>query len=255
MTLIAAHEVVNDTVGGLTLAVTWCMVCQATIVFLRKVGDRDFTFGNLRTLWRASAVLYDVETSSHWLLSTGEAQSGPLAGSFLEVAASVVRDWAGWRDDHPQGTIVDDAERGPAERERLFLYDARGLDGLGVVVRFGAAARLLALKELDQRTLVEVRVGDESIVVIYSLKHRILHAYGTNLDGTALSLELRRDGDGRPIELIERGGTRPASAQRLPDAQGPFPRLFPGRDDVERRCAAGTLAVRQRRNSLAWRRG
>ncbi len=208
LTLIAAHEVVNDTVGGVALAITWCVTCQAPVVFLRKLDDRELTLGNSRTAWRASAVLYDVETSSQWLQSTGEARSGPLAGRFLEVAPSVVRDWAGWRDDHPQGTIVDDAERGPAERERLFLYDARGLDSLGIVLRCGAAARLLPLKELDARTIVEERVGEESILVIYSSKHRMLHAYEPSVEGLPLSLELRRDGEGRPIELVERGGAR-----------------------------------------------
>ena len=39
------HEIVNDTVGGMPIAVTWCPLCNSSVVFDRRVGGRTLSFG------------------------------------------------------------------------------------------------------------------------------------------------------------------------------------------------------------------
>src|ERR687887_2078029 len=39
------HEIVNDTVGGTPVAVTFCPLCNTAIVFDRRVAGRTLTFG------------------------------------------------------------------------------------------------------------------------------------------------------------------------------------------------------------------
>jgi len=34
------HEIVNDTVGGVPIAITWCPLCNSSVVFDRRVGGR-----------------------------------------------------------------------------------------------------------------------------------------------------------------------------------------------------------------------
>lgn len=213
LTLIASHEVVNDVVGEVAVAVTWCVTCQAPVVFRRELDGKRLSFGNAREAWRASMLLYDVETQTRWVQASGIAHAGPLEGRFLETLPSVVVEWASWRTDHPQSQWVDGSDeltlrRAGDDRERLFLFDERGLDSMGVVLREGAAARLLPLRVLEQKTLWKERVGEQPLVAIYSVKHRLLHAYDARVDGVELDFELVRGADGRPLELREKGGDR-----------------------------------------------
>ena len=43
--ILMYHEIVNDTVNGEPVAVTFCPLCNASIVFERRVGGRVLDFG------------------------------------------------------------------------------------------------------------------------------------------------------------------------------------------------------------------
>lgn len=58
------HEIVNDTVGNVPVAVTYCPLCNAGIVFDRHVGDRLLNFGTTGKLRRSDLVMYDRQTES-----------------------------------------------------------------------------------------------------------------------------------------------------------------------------------------------
>ena len=64
-------EIVNDTVGGTPIVVTWCPLCMTTIVYERTVGDEVYDFGMAGKLMQRGAarvskclVLYDHQTRS-----------------------------------------------------------------------------------------------------------------------------------------------------------------------------------------------
>jgi Protein of unknown function (DUF3179) len=62
--LLSLHEVVNDVVGGVPIAVTWCPLCASAVGYDRRVGDRAQTFGVSGYLYRANLMLFDRETGS-----------------------------------------------------------------------------------------------------------------------------------------------------------------------------------------------
>src|SRR5687767_13128251 len=78
------REIINDTLGGMAIVVTWCSRCHDAVVFLRKVKEKTLTFGIEGSLWLNNMVMYDEETGSQWVQFTGEAKSGPLEGTELE---------------------------------------------------------------------------------------------------------------------------------------------------------------------------
>ena len=43
--ILTWHEIVNDELGGVPLSVTFCPLCNASIVFDRRAGDRILDFG------------------------------------------------------------------------------------------------------------------------------------------------------------------------------------------------------------------
>ncbi len=60
------HEIVNDVVDGLPVAVTFCPLCNASIVFDRQVGDRTLDFGTTGKLRKSDLIMYDRQTESWW---------------------------------------------------------------------------------------------------------------------------------------------------------------------------------------------
>ncbi len=87
------HEIVNDTVGGVPVAVTYCPLCNSAVVFDRRLGSRVLDFGTTGKLRRSDLVMYDRQTESWWQQFLGEAIIGELMGARLDMLPSRVESW------------------------------------------------------------------------------------------------------------------------------------------------------------------
>ncbi|MDA4846905.1 DUF3179 domain-containing protein [Hoeflea poritis] len=127
------HEIVNDTVGGLPVTVTYCPLCNAALVFDRRIGGAADTFGTTGKLRNSDLVMYDRRTESWWQQFTGEAIAGELTGMKLELIPSRLESWKNFKTRHPDGKVLvpnnpgmRDYGRNPYERydtrDRPFLY-------------------------------------------------------------------------------------------------------------------------------------
>jgi hypothetical protein len=104
--VLTLHEIVNDVVGGVPVAVTYCPLCNTGIVFKREVGGRVLRLGVSGLLRNSNLVIWDDTTESLWQQLTGEAIVGDLAGTRLEgVASSTVR-WADFKATFPDGEVL-----------------------------------------------------------------------------------------------------------------------------------------------------
>ena len=85
------HEIVNDTVQNVPISVTFCPLCNASLVFKRQLGDRVLDFGTTGRLRNSDMVMYDRQTETWWQQFTGEAIVGELLGSKLnELPAQII---------------------------------------------------------------------------------------------------------------------------------------------------------------------
>jgi len=100
------HEIVNDTLAGRPISVTYCPLCNAAIVFDRTVEGRETTFGTTGKLRNSDLVMYDRETESWWQQFTGEAITGSRTGARLDVIPSRLQSWQSFRDAHPDGEVL-----------------------------------------------------------------------------------------------------------------------------------------------------
>jgi hypothetical protein len=92
------HEIVNDIVGGVPVAVTYCPLCNAAIVFERRLPDgRASQFGTTGKLRRSDLVMYDRATESWWQQFSGEAIVGALAGARLRMLPARLESFAEFR--------------------------------------------------------------------------------------------------------------------------------------------------------------
>ncbi len=100
------HEIVNDTVGGVPLAVTYCPLCNSAVAYDRRVDGRVMSFGTSGLLWNSALVMYDRQTETLWSHFNGEAIVGILTGTELETFPVATVPWGVWRDAHPDGLVL-----------------------------------------------------------------------------------------------------------------------------------------------------
>lgn len=100
------RELLNDTVGGKPIAITWCSLCFSAIVFDRQTQSGLLELGIAGSLWHDNMVMYDTKTQSLWSQIRGEAMSGPLQGIKLTRLASDVMTWNAWKREHPETTVA-----------------------------------------------------------------------------------------------------------------------------------------------------
>lgn len=96
--------VVNDTISGRQLLVTFIRSTESGAVFDRRVDGRTLTFTEIDG---NSDAIEDNETGSHWNKLTGEAVSGPLAGKSLAKVPFTLAFWFGWSDHYPETRLYD----------------------------------------------------------------------------------------------------------------------------------------------------
>lgn len=148
------HEIVNDRVGGVPLAVTFCPLCNAAMVFDRRVGDAVLDFGVSGKLRHSDMIMYDRQTESWWQQATAQAIVGDLAGTHLTQLPGWMESWAAFAARNPDGLVMDEPDwprsygRNPYVgydgSARPFLYDGadppHGIHPLERVVRVGNRA-------------------------------------------------------------------------------------------------------------------
>lgn len=105
--LLNSHEVVNDTVGGQPIVVTWCPLANLAVVYSRRLDHTARVFEASGSLLKNTVVLIDYETDSLWTAISGEALTGPEAGKRLTILPSAQQvPWGTWVRMHPETTIA-----------------------------------------------------------------------------------------------------------------------------------------------------
>jgi hypothetical protein len=104
--ILVWHEIVNDTLGGRPIAVTYCPLCNSAVVFDRRVGRRALTFGTTGKLRNSDLVMWDRQTQSWWQQFSGTALVGRYAGTQLQPLESQVLSWAQFKAAYPRGDVL-----------------------------------------------------------------------------------------------------------------------------------------------------
>ncbi len=100
------HEIVNDTVNGLPIAVTFCPLCNSAVVYDRRVDGRVLSFGTTGKLRNSDLVMYDRQTESWWQQFLGECFVGELVGKQLPLVASRVESVERFAERFPNGNVL-----------------------------------------------------------------------------------------------------------------------------------------------------
>jgi Protein of unknown function (DUF3179) len=182
--ILVWHEIANDTLGGRPIAVTYCPLCNSSLVFDRRVRGRTLTFGTTGNLRNSDLVMWDRQTESWWQQLTAEAVVGELTGARLPVLPSQVLGWADFKRLHPEGDVLSrdtgvprDYGRNPyAGYDRPdsepFLFEGETDDRLPpkerVVAVFSDRETLVVpFSRLAREPVVQTEAGGRPVVVFY----------------------------------------------------------------------------------------
>lgn len=197
------HEIVNDTLGDVPVAVTFCPLCNTAIAFDRRAGDRVLDFGTTGNLRHSDLIMWDRQTESWWQQITGEAIVGELTGTQLEFLPAGIVSWEEFKQAFPGGEVLSrdtghrrDYGRNPYPgyddiNKSPFLFRGRPDGRLPAMTRvvgleINGDARAFPFPDLAERGVVHATVGDQAIVLF----HR---------SGTASALDRREIAEARDV--------------------------------------------------------
>lgn len=182
--ILTWHELVNDTVAGVPVTLSYCPLCNSAIMYDRRLGERVLDFGTSGSLYHSSLVMYDRQTESLWTHFDGTAVAGVLTGSALTTLPVATTSWDDFRRAFPDGRVLTrttghsrDYGRNPYvgyddAGERPFLFEGAIDDRLEpkarvVVVRAdGEPAVALPRGELVDDGVVEFRAHGRDLVAV-----------------------------------------------------------------------------------------
>jgi hypothetical protein len=102
------HEIVNDTIAGIPVAITWCPLCGSAVGFIRELNGEITEFGVSGVLYNSDLVLYDRATETLWDQIETRGIVGPLTGTELELVPITMTRWGKWKTAHPDTLVLSD---------------------------------------------------------------------------------------------------------------------------------------------------
>jgi len=102
--ILVYHEIVNDQVGGLPVAITYCPLTATAQGFLRG----DATLGVSGQLLNSNLVMYDRESGSYFSQIAATGLTGPLEGRTLQEVGLTWTTWERWQAVHPETRVLSD---------------------------------------------------------------------------------------------------------------------------------------------------
>jgi len=223
--IINWHELANDVVGGVPVALAYCTLCSSGILYEAQVGGTVITFRTSGLLYRSNKLMYDVETTTLWNQFTGEPAIGKLVGSGikLNMLPMTLTTWAEWLSLHPDTRVLDintgyfrnyasEGEPGAAYNDYFAdpeLWFPVGQDDdrmwpktLVFGLELQGHSRAYPIDSLKLNPLLNDKVGDVSVVLITNAEAGAVRAF---IRGK-VSLQSALDSSSKDLFADDQGG-------------------------------------------------
>jgi hypothetical protein len=224
------HEMFNDVIGDVPVALAYCTLCGAGILYDTKVAGRTkpLVFGSSGFLYRSNKLMFDRATHSLWNQFTGKPVVGKLADSGIELTqrplanpgTTILSLDTGYRRDYDSGVVYNEYFASP---DLMFpaLADQgrqRQKDYVFGIQQFGAA-KAWPITAFARHPVINDAVADVAVVVIGDADTRSARAYERGaLQFSRRSGTLRSD-DGTIWTMGEEALTAP-DGRSLPRVAG-----------------------------------
>lgn len=201
--ILMFHEIVNDTLAGQPICVTYCPLCNAAIAFDRRIDGRVLDFGTSGMLRHSDLVMWDRQTESLWQQITGECLVGDFVGHTLATIPLQMLSYSSALSQAPQARVLQrpalgrDYGRNPYvgydHMNRPFLYQGEIPQGLRATDRVvglpGDPPKAWSLTYVETQGLVQAQVDGYPTLIVYE-------------PGMRSALDRRQIRDGRSIGSV-----------------------------------------------------
>jgi hypothetical protein len=195
------HELLNDTLGGEPIALSFCTLCGTGIFYLtRTPSGGSYRFDTSGLLYRSNKLMVDRRTRTLWSNLTGEPVLGPLAKSpaALKMLPGVITTWGAWLESHPETRVLDlkgieeqmrprfryDYRPGAADRSRRGVSfpvwnssDALERDAEIFALRLAGAAKAYPVTRVLELQVINDTVGSAPVVLVGESRSGAIRAY------------------------------------------------------------------------------
>ncbi len=178
-------------------------------MYAREIDGETYTFGVSGKLLRNVLVMYDRETNSEWSQLIGEALTGPLTGTKLDLVPSSRMTWKEWRDRYPNTLALQKPKyTGFDSYDRYYRSNEAGLIGetirddrlqikqLVVGINVADVAIAYPYSELEGAPVVNDEVAERKLLVTFNAETESIGVFDRELDGQILTFsELESDSE------------------------------------------------------------
>ena len=204
------HEIVNDVVGNVPVAITYCPLCYTNQVFERTIDGQAVEFGTSGKLYNSNLVMYDRLTDSYWSQALGIAITGELTGTQLEIIPFDVINWNDWKILHPNSKVLT-TETGHSRAygadpygsyytDNRIMFPVENTDERmhpkEIILGFHVGDTYKAYKQFDlQNNIVTNDKIEETPILLASFFLGNARAFDRTIDGQVLDFELFFDSE------------------------------------------------------------
>ncbi|MGI0013205.1 MAG: DUF3179 domain-containing protein [Nitrososphaera sp.] len=202
--ILVWHEIVNDEVGGVPVAVTYCPLCFTNQVFKRTIDGEVVEFGTSGKLYNSNLVMYDRSSDSYWSQALGQAIVGEHTAKKLERIPFDLANWADWKKLYPDSKVLSqntgfgrpygadpygDYYTSPRVLFPVSNQDDRlGVKEIVVGMESNGIYRAYNIQDIEDKKVINNDISGNSFALM-SLHPFMIRAYDSVVDGQALQFE------------------------------------------------------------------
>ncbi len=241
-TILDWHEIINDQIAGLSIAITYCPLTGSGIGWDRMVNGVETTFGVSGLLYNSNLIPYDRATDSNWSQMKLQCVNGEYQSTEPDLHAIVEMTWGMWKSIYPDTKVVSNQTGysrnygiypyGGYKTTESLLFSVSNVDRrlhmkertAGIIVKDSVKVYRLSSFADTTRVVNDVFRALPIVAVGNSVASTILIYGRTADDGTVLEFQALQDQwpnvmidtNGTTWDIFGRGVSGPRMGERLP---------------------------------------
>ncbi|MCW9708784.1 DUF3179 domain-containing protein [Fodinibius salsisoli] len=219
------HEIVNDRIGDIPIAISYCPLTGSGIAWNRKMGGETTTFGVSGLIHKNNLIAYDRTTNSYWSQMMLQSIYGEFKGTYVRSYQLIEMKWSSWQAAFPNSKVLSGmagfestyevpAYGNYANNNENILFPIEDEDDrmerkdYGHGVSYNSSLHVIPMEGFSQQIdLLTMYINGKEIIVAGSLKHKLAVSYSPILeDGTRLNLQAVHNEF--PVILQDEEGTK-----------------------------------------------
>ncbi len=174
------HEIVNDRIGNIPVTVTYCPLCNAAIVFDRRLDGKILDFGTSGKLRHSDLIMYDRQTESWWQQFLGESVVGVMTGAKLKRIPARLESFQRFKKKYPEAMVLvpnnkmsrqygSNPYAGYDGLQKPFLYNGAMPKDLAPMMRVVVVNKTAwTLPLIQKKSPLEVSINNKAFIINWS---------------------------------------------------------------------------------------